>query len=94
MKNKLRTILTLIIVTVSLVLLTGCKRSDTTYFLRGVSSSYQITFQEGDNQNFVTSDIILDTEYMGTSVTWESSHPELVSTIGKVNLQMKIKKLS
>ena len=86
MKNKLRTILTLIIVTVSLVLLTGCKRSDTTYFLRGVSSSYQITFQEGDNQNFVTSDIILDTEYMGTSVTWESSHPELVSTIGKVNL--------
>jgi len=86
MRKTLRTVLLLLIVVSTAVLLTGCKKSESTYFLRGVSSSYEIGYQGDDFKDFVTQDIILQTEYLGTAITWESSHPELVSTTGEVNL--------
>ena len=86
MRKTLRTVLLLLIVVSTAFLLTGCKKSESTYFLRGISSSYEIAYQGDDSKDFVTKDIILQTEYLGTKITWESSHPELVSTTGKVNL--------
>lgn len=68
-------------------LLSGCiKKGSKTLFVRKAASEYSLVFQEEDSKDFVTTDILLDSEIKGVKVIWESSNPDVVSNSGEVTL--------
>lgn len=80
-------IIAIIFVLITTIVLSGCvRKADDVYFLRGIVSEYGIVYQDGDNDKFVTKDLILATSFQGADITWHSNNEELVATDGKVTL--------
>ncbi len=85
-KRVFRKLIVLLMAFVSAFSLSGCvKRDEEVYLLRDIANKYQIIYTGEDSEKIVTDDIKLETYSKGATITWKSSHPNIIEVpSGKV----------